>query len=235
MNIAPSNLWAPGAPYLLEDPPRSEGRVLLSQSLEEYAAIEWGFGPKDIAPFFSTPAADDKDGRYVAAMLRIACDNLQSLLLAGRLRAFARPLGGGRPVPLGSHLWEIDDPLPRFATSAINPDQPFSLEAEPTHWILVDSQDVAAIAARLCGASVDSLTHIPNVAVISEKKMSTDVQAAGDPGFLRLSEVQAMTKMSRSTIYAKVARQEFPEPVRLGQRFSRWRKAEVEGWLREPV
>lgn len=43
-----------------------------------------------------------------------------------------------------------------------------------------------------------------------------------------------MTGMSRSTIYAKAARGEFPEPLRLGNRFSRWRRGEVEHWLRDP-
>jgi prophage regulatory protein len=51
---------------------------------------------------------------------------------------------------------------------------------------------------------------------------------------LRQTEVTARTGMSRSTLYAKIERGEFPEPVRLGSRFSRWREEDVADWIREP-
>ena len=50
---------------------------------------------------------------------------------------------------------------------------------------------------------------------------------------LRISEVEARTGLSRSTIYDWSADGRFPPPVRLSDRVVRWVEAEVEAWLRE--
>lgn len=48
---------------------------------------------------------------------------------------------------------------------------------------------------------------------------------------LKLTTVEALTGLSRSTIYARLARQEFPQPVRLGARCTRFRAGDVQAWL----
>lgn len=48
---------------------------------------------------------------------------------------------------------------------------------------------------------------------------------------LRLPGVKGRTGLSRSSIYDKVKRGEFPEPVRLGERAVGWVEAEIEAWL----
>lgn len=48
---------------------------------------------------------------------------------------------------------------------------------------------------------------------------------------LRLSTVEAITGLSRSTIYAKLKAGEFVEPVRLGARCTRFRAGDVQAWL----
>ena len=48
---------------------------------------------------------------------------------------------------------------------------------------------------------------------------------------LRLPQVMARTGLSRSSIYAKVAVGEFPEPISLGARAVGWLSDEVEAWL----
>ena len=53
------------------------------------------------------------------------------------------------------------------------------------------------------------------------------------PRLLRISEVVALTGLSRSTIYEWSADGRFPPPVRLSGRAVRWVEAEVEAWLRE--
>lgn len=66
------------------------------------------------------------------------------------------------------------------------------------------------------------------------KATSPDVQTVGherdEVGFMRLPEVMKMTGLSRSTIYAMVARGEFPAPVKLGARASGWRVSDVVRW-----
>ena len=48
---------------------------------------------------------------------------------------------------------------------------------------------------------------------------------------LRLSTVESITGLSRSTIYAKLKAQQFVEPVRLGARCTRWRAGDLQAWL----
>jgi len=48
---------------------------------------------------------------------------------------------------------------------------------------------------------------------------------------LKLATVEALTGLSRSTIYARLARREFPQPIRLGARCTRFRAGDVQAWL----
>ncbi|MCY3706212.1 MAG: AlpA family transcriptional regulator [Gammaproteobacteria bacterium] len=64
-------------------------------------------------------------------------------------------------------------------------------------------------------------------------EQSTDKTTKPKTRLLRISEVEARTGLSRSTIYEWSADGRFPPPVRLGDRVVRWVEAEVEAWLRE--
>ncbi len=50
---------------------------------------------------------------------------------------------------------------------------------------------------------------------------------------LRLPEVQRRTGLSRSAIYAKIARGEFVRPARLGPNSVAWSEVEVTSWVAE--
>jgi prophage regulatory protein len=47
----------------------------------------------------------------------------------------------------------------------------------------------------------------------------------------RLPTVQSATGLSRSEIYRRIARKQFPAGVRLGLRSRAWRAADVQAWL----
>ena len=49
--------------------------------------------------------------------------------------------------------------------------------------------------------------------------------------FLRLSEVQHRVPYSRSTIYLKVSRGEFPPPINLGARAVGWLESDIDAWI----
>ncbi len=53
----------------------------------------------------------------------------------------------------------------------------------------------------------------------------------GERKLLRLKEVCEIIGLSRSTIYKRLAEGSFPRPVRLSERATRWRPAEIEDWL----
>lgn len=70
----------------------------------------------------------------------------------------------------------------------------------------------------------------------------TPTQSAQSPSvldhefaLLRLPEVELRTGLARSTLYRKIKSQEFPAPVRLGTRCSRWSSAAVRDWIKAQV
>ena len=48
---------------------------------------------------------------------------------------------------------------------------------------------------------------------------------------LRRPQVEALTGLSRASIYAKMQKGEFPAPVRLGRNSVAWRAADIEQWI----
>ena len=44
---------------------------------------------------------------------------------------------------------------------------------------------------------------------------------------LRLTELVAVTRLSRSTVYAMMAKGRFPKPIKLGERAVGWPDAEI--------
>jgi prophage regulatory protein len=52
---------------------------------------------------------------------------------------------------------------------------------------------------------------------------------------IRRKEVERLTSLSRSYIYAKMATGEFPKPVTLGTMSVAWIKAEVQEWIASKI
>lgn len=48
---------------------------------------------------------------------------------------------------------------------------------------------------------------------------------------LRLPEVLARTKLSRSKLYELLDRGDFPKPVKIGARVNAWADTELEDWI----
>jgi len=48
---------------------------------------------------------------------------------------------------------------------------------------------------------------------------------------LKIRDVCERTALSRSTVYEKIRKGEFPPPVKLGERAVAWREADVVEWL----
>jgi prophage regulatory protein len=51
------------------------------------------------------------------------------------------------------------------------------------------------------------------------------------PKFLRLAEVRNRVPYSRSTIYLKISRGEFPAPIDLGARAVAWLESDIDEWI----
>jgi prophage regulatory protein len=52
---------------------------------------------------------------------------------------------------------------------------------------------------------------------------------------LRIKTVLDRTGLSRSTLYRKIDRGEFPKQVKLSERCAGWRESAIEAWLRNPM
>ena len=55
---------------------------------------------------------------------------------------------------------------------------------------------------------------------------------------IRIGEVMRRVPYSRSTIYLKVARNEFPQPISLGGASARavaWVESEIDGWIAKRI
>jgi prophage regulatory protein len=52
---------------------------------------------------------------------------------------------------------------------------------------------------------------------------------------LRLPTVKELTGLSRSTIYLRISKNEFPAPISLGARAVGWLEHDVNAWLAEKV
>lgn len=52
---------------------------------------------------------------------------------------------------------------------------------------------------------------------------------------LRIGTVLQVTGLSRSTLYRKIQRGEFPKQIKLSQRCAGWRQSAVNGWIRNPM
>lgn len=48
---------------------------------------------------------------------------------------------------------------------------------------------------------------------------------------LSLAEVSHITGLGTSAIYSRIAKGDFPEPLRVSSRCSRWRESEIVGWV----
>ena len=48
---------------------------------------------------------------------------------------------------------------------------------------------------------------------------------------LRLGDVQRRVGLSRSSVYALAAKDQFPKPIKLGLRASAWLENEIDDWI----
>jgi prophage regulatory protein len=56
--------------------------------------------------------------------------------------------------------------------------------------------------------------------------------ATNEPArLLRRREVEAATRLSRSTIYLLMSRGQFPRPIRIGERAVAWRADAIAAWI----
>lgn len=52
---------------------------------------------------------------------------------------------------------------------------------------------------------------------------------------IRRPEVEALTGLSRSSIYARISRDEFPKAIPIGGRLVAWKESDIQQWINERI
>lgn len=234
MTVQDATMIEPWAPYREDVFPRSSGRVSLGEALATYLVLMHGMSADDIAAAFDGRDDCSADRERVISATRL----LGMLLLQGRLCAWARPIGGGEPVELEPHHWELDDFLPRFATCALDMRRPFDASSPPTHRIFIGEDDHRAIFEACCDdvprpivkRHASSAQPAPQADLLPPQPRASPVL---DP-HLRMERLIELTGMAKQTIYKRIAQGRFPAQIDPGSRPARWYESEVAAWLADP-
>lgn len=92
------------------------------------------------------------------------------------------------------------------------------------------NQQSRAVAAAIPPRSAREALPPPTLA-----KVVPSAQPAVDLGALvRLRDVCKLVSLSRSSIYLRVAEGSFPAPLKLSDHCVRWRREDLEAWIRSP-
>lgn len=218
--------------------------------------VKQGFTPYELPEIFSAPE-DEGENDACRHLVTLDAAFLTAQFLQQRIATYVRPLGGGDVIPLAANLWEIDDPLPRMATGALNLSEWANPEAPPTHRIFVDGADfdnwLASLDTRahpsireleaaldpqlrasraVAARRVMTTNALPRATEVSSEGASLSQALARGDELLTLSEVETLVKFKRSAIYAKIKEDGFPESIPLGGR-AVWQKSAVLAWVEE--
>lgn len=246
----------PWSPYLEQALTTSAGRRTLVEAFGDLVRVQQGFVPHELPEIFAAPEDKDENDacRYLVTM---DAAFLTEQFVRERIATFARPLGGGEVFRIMPSLWEIDYPLPRMATGAFNLEHWAIPEAPLTHRIFVDSavfdewlaglDSPARLSIRELEAALDP--QLRAARAVAARRVKTALEPQGqsseaDAGqtlsrslsvgdeLLTRPEVEALVKLGRSSIYAKIKDDGFPENIMLGGR-AVWRKSSVMAWVEE--
>jgi predicted DNA-binding transcriptional regulator AlpA len=232
----------------------SQGRKALTAAFADLVQCRTGFPSYELPEIFAADE-DEAENDAVRDLVRLNAEYATRMFLAGRIDTFARPIAGGESEAVPADYWELDDPLPRFATGAFNLIRWFDALAEPTHRIFVDNQQFDEWLASLQPLGPLTNRQIEEIVdpqlragrAVAKRKMADRALAdAGDeyhvevlpippgvgPVFLSVEEVSALIGRSRSSIYQDEKNGTFPKLVKLGSS-TRWLKTEVLAWIEE--
>lgn len=219
------------SPYLLDEPPTSTGKALLSRAFSHWCGLHYGLTEGEIAAAFSAEMDSDPTAR---TQVRNAARLIGELIASGDIRTFARPFGGGSPERLAAADWELDDFRPRMARSALNRKVPFDNDSDLTHWIFVELEDFNRIVEASCA---DVLPTRPSAAAKADGG-GTIARAAvpilTEDRHLRMPELERRTGMSRATIYRRIDAGRFPSQIPMDGNIAAWWESEVSEWLANP-
>jgi predicted DNA-binding transcriptional regulator AlpA len=246
----------PWTPYFGRTSLSSAGRITLTAAFADVIKIRYEFEAYELPEIFAAPE-DDGENDACRDLVQLSAEHTAEQFLRGRILTFARPLVGGEITPLDSSVWEIDDPINRFATGAFNLDRWFDPDAELSHRLFVDStsfnrwlllqKPLGQLTARDLESACDPRTRaarsvaFSNDVLISAPELPQNQQSISplnycfDDRFDAIDrlEVEKRTSLSRSTIYSYMKKDMFPQCFHLTDNRVVWSAKEIDQWTAE--
>ena len=246
----------PWSPYLERTKLPSAGRIALTAAFADVIYVRCGFEAHELPEIFCAPA-DDGENDACRDIVRLNAEHTAEQFIRGRIPTFARPLDGGTITPLDPSLWEIDDPLMRFATGAFNLDKWAVPSAELSHRLFVDSATfnrwlmLQRQLGPLSSGEIESVLD-PRVRAARSTAAANTVCTSDQGGFkephpsrtstycfeersdtIALAEVEKRTSLKRSTIYSYMGQGKFPQNFPLTDNRVGWSAGEIDRWIGE--
>lgn len=231
----------------------SNGRTTLIAAFSDVVQAHHGFPHTDLHEIASAPV-DGGENDAARDLVALDAELLLERFTSGKIETFARPLNGGEVFAISSNHWEIDDPLFRFATGCFNIVEWADPNARFTHRIFVDSAQFDSWLATLKPAGFltarqgqlignpqlraaratasRSAAVVVDVPLGNTPAISVSAPTSVGPQMLKMSEVESMVSLKKSSIHQKIKDGKFPEQIKLGGA-SRWNRREIEQYIAE--
>lgn len=219
--------------FTMDEAPTSVGRILLARALSHWCVLHHGYSEEEVAAAFDPAAALHPD---VSSNVLFAARLLGELIASGEIHSWARPFGGGSPIPLPADDWELDDFRARMAWSALDPTRPFDASAEPTHWIFVELGDFNRIVELSCADVLPPRSRRgSDVPARAQASSEFAAEVASEDRHIRMPEIIRRTGMSSSTVYRRIAQGRFPKQIPMAHgNIASWWESEVAEWIADP-
>lgn len=246
----------PWSPYLERASLPSAGRKTLIAAFADFMKVCCDFEQYELQDIFCLPS-DEGENDACREIVRSNAEFMTEQFIRGKIATFARPLGGGAITHLDASIWEIDDPLTRFATGAFNLEQWAVPSAELTHRLFVDSvtfnqwlmlqEAYGPLSRREMEAALD-----PQVRAAHSLSATESLRTADQINFVKrpaptvsshfieersdtidLAEVMRRTSLKRSTIYFYMRKRKFPQNFSLTNNRVVWLAGEIDRWIAE--
>lgn len=246
----------PWSPYLARVSMPSAGRITLTAAFADFIDVCCDFEHHELQDIFDFPA-DESEDDACREIVRSNAEFMTEQFVRGKIATFARPLDGGLITRLDASIWEIDDPLTRFATGAFNLENWSIPNAEFTHRLFVDSfsfnqwlmlqEPSGLVSSREIEAALDPRVRAAR-SLAARDHMRTHDQTSFEerPALaasvycfeeksdtIALAEVMRRTSLKRSTIYFYMGKGKFPQNFPLTDNRVGWSAGEIDKWIAE--
>lgn len=225
----------PWSPYDSRQSLTSANRVSLVKAFADVIKFRLDIEPHEFSAIFTAPS-DEAESDALKMLVELQTRYFIDDFLSEVMTSFARPIGGGEPISMAGHMWEVDDCLPRFAKGALNLERWADTDSEPTHHIFVDKHQFELLLLSLPADNelsdyqlqcIDNPSH-----AIRQRQQTEQASSANSPAadaivpksvacgsqdrLLDMTTIIGLCGIKKSKIYDMIKKGRFPQQVSFG-------------------